>query len=778
MIISIYKDIYTTKDVPYKVDVKTIIQRIRDGASKQKIIAIRQEQDKEKRNELKKSLPAILFSGEFKQRNSDGLIKHSGLMCLDFDGFTSVEEMEDYRAIVQKNKYVYLCFISPSGNGLKAVIKVKDDLTKVTHPKVFSQFQKEFNYNYFDLHNSNVDRVCYESYDPNIFVNENAEIYNPNIIDEGFIFSKKAPIIPINEEFQIIEKIMKFDWSKSYSEGQRNNYIFDLAGMFCEFGVNQSSAERYILSNIVEARFESEAVIAIKSAYRKRDFGTRYFENWNKIDSIKLDLKYGKKKVIEKHSINEEVYNEIKESLDSDDFWVIDEEKIKIIPLKYKIFLETVGGFKKYFPVGSDDPTFVQVDSNIVQVTSTSKIKDYVLKYLENRKEFEVWNYCSKFNNLFSEAFLLFLDTIELKILKDEKDKSFIAYQNGILEISKDSLELKKYIDVDGYIWQDQIIKRDFISSKNLDNPFKKFINNISNNNSEPLESVIGYMLSTYKNKANNKAVILNDEVISDNPEGGTGKGVFVQGLSQIRKVSILDGKTFDEKKSFPYQTVGQDTNILVFDDVVKNFNFESKFSLVTEGITLERKNKDAVKLSVEDSPKVLISTNYAIKGEGNSHDRRRHEVEVAQYYNSQRTPYDEFGHQLFDEWNKEQFIAFDNYMANCIQIYINYGLLTQDAKNIKMRKYIAETAMEFDEWMRDGNFPTNVRLDKKEKYNEFISDYVDFKKFLSQKKFTQWVQKYAKFNGFEYREERTMNIRFFGVFDGKEEVKNDEMPF
>ena len=38
-------------------------------------------------------------------------------------------------------------------------------------------------------------------------------------------------------------------------------------------------------------------------------------------------------------------------------------------------------------------------------------------------------------------------------------------------------------------------------------------------------------MICTYKkNRSNNKAIILNDEVISDNPEGGTGKGVLYKG--------------------------------------------------------------------------------------------------------------------------------------------------------------------------------------------------------------------------------------------------------
>jgi len=263
----------------------------------------------------------------------------------------------------------------------------------------------------------------------------------------------------------------------------------------------------------------------------------------------------------------------------------------------------------------------------------------------------------------------------------------------------------------------------------------------------------------------NNKAIILNDEVITENPEGGTGKGLLIQGLRQIRRVSILDGKTFDDKKSFPYQTVSPETQILVFDDVVKNFNFENKFSLVTEGMTLERKNKDAIKLKVEDSPKMVISTNYAIKGEGNSHDRRRFELEVSQHYGRKVTPYDEFGRQLFDDWDSKEFARFDNYMVRCLQLYLSEGLMPQNAKNIRMRKFIAETSMEFYEWVKDPeNCPTDTRHEKQQYFEKFINEYKDYQKWFTRKRFNIWIQKYCSFVGADFMEGNTNGSRWFAI--------------
>ena len=780
MIVTIFRDLLKSKDVPYHVPLDKAILRIKNGDSIQTINKVREQKNKEDANLIKKSLPCILFNGTFSERNSNSLIKHSGLMIVDFDKFPSAEEMNKQLELLKQNKHFVLLFISPSGNGLKGVVKVSDQLDKITHPKIFSQFQDDFNFEYWDKSNSNVDRVCYESYDPNIYINFDAEIYNPIIKDKGYTVQERSPILPISDEDKIIEKIMAWDWKKDFVEGERNSFVFDLAGAFCEYGISQTSAEGYILNNVVHGDFsDAEVTTTVKSAYKKRVFDSKFFEDYQKMDKVKADLKKGKDAVIKKHSISEEVFNELKENQEHEDFWSIsDKNKISIDLLKYKLFLER-NGFKKFFPEDCQKPTWVKIVSNKVVETSIEKIKDFVLEYLLNRSEIEVWKYCANFQNLFSDKLLLMLDSVDLMMLKDLKDVSYFAFMNGILTVDKNKYKLVDYIDVDGYVWESQIINRDWVSLEEFDNEYQKFISNISNNEPIAIECAIGYLLSTYKNKMNNKAIILNDEVISNNPEGGTGKGVIVQGIKQIRKVSILDGKTFDDKKSFPYQTVTPETQVLVFDDVKKNFDFESKFSIVTEGMTLERKNKDAIKLKVEDSPKMVISTNYAIKGEGNSHDRRRHELEIAQYYGKNLTPYDEFGKQLFDDWDIQEFKKFDNYMIYCLQCFLKNGLIIQNSKNLKLRKFIAESSMEFYEWIDDAdNFKRNERHNKTEYYQRFIDEYQDFKKWLQSKTFNKWVDKYCTYKGYEYKEGNTQGNRWFEIATDSIQESEEPIPF
>lgn len=773
-VISVFKELYGSQDVPYDVPLYKVFERIRVGKSINLINQVRNAPDKKTADKLKSKLPCIIFGGTFKERNGDGLIEHSGLMVVDFDKYPSDDVMFDHLHELKKNNHFVALFISPSGKGIKGVVRIPK-CNKLEHIKYFKEFNKQFEYDYFDKSNCNVDRVCFESYDPDIYINYDAITYEPTLIDEGFDVKDKVPLIPINDESVIIDKIMKFNWSKDFVEGERNSFIFDLAGAFCEYGVSQNTTEAYILNNVVIGDFsETEAKNTIKSAYKKRSFGSKYFENYQQIDRIKTDLKKGKKEVIEKYGIEEDVYNEIKEVSEAEDFWFInDKNKISVNPLKYKFFLER-NGFKKHFPNESDKPQFVSIQSNKVKLTSVSKIKDFVLDYLMERKELDVWNYCANYQNLFSEQFLLMLESIDLIMLSDNRFTSYLAFKNGILEVTKDEVNLVDYIDVNGYIWDSHILDREYIPLDNFENDYKTFINNISGGDPFPIECTIGYLISTYKNRSNNKAVILNDEIISDNPEGGTGKGLFVQGLSQIRNTSIIDGKQFDSKKSFAYQTVSLDTKILVFDDVKKNFDFEDKFSLVTEGMTLERKNKDAIKLNVHDSPKIVMSTNYAIKGEGNSHNRRRHEIEIAQYYGKDLTPDEEFGCQLFDEWDEEHFNRFDNYMVHCLQMYLKSGLVHQNAKNIKLRKFIAETNMDFFEWISDTeNFPINVRNDKSQYFNAFINDNKDYDKWLKRNRFNIWVQKYATYKGLRFEQGNSNGQKWFGLFE--KNVANDD---
>ena len=340
--------------------------------------------------------------------------------------------------------------------------------------------------------------------------------------------------------------------------------------------------------------------------------------------------------------------------------------------------------------------------------------------------------------------------------VRDDENTAYLYYQNCAVKVTANGYETIDYMDIEGFVWEAQKIGRNFAKVDGSNAVFKQFIARIGGGEEDrihSIESTAGYLMHSYKPSGYCPAVIINDEVISDNPEGGTGKGIYMHAVSQIKKNVIIDGKGFSFNKSFAYQRVSADTQLLTFDDVTKNFEFERLFPVITEGVTLEKKNKDEIFIPFKDSPKIVITTNYAIKGTGNSFDRRKWELEFAQHYNKNFTPEDEFGHQLFSGWDDCEWQKFDNYMISNLQLYLSKGLMKSKFKNLRERHFIAATSMDFYEWASDKNNEmtrANTEHTAQNLYDAFTTQYPDYgirgKYTLPQKKFYQWIDQWGEF--------------------------------
>lgn len=749
MVITYFKTIFE-KSTPFYKDVEYAFKRIKEGNSKDLIESIQKESEKVKQTVLKEQLPVIRFAGQFTKNNDDSLTKASGLIILDFDNYDKSSEMLKMRKKLEKDKYSFAVFTSPRGNGLKLLVKIPE-ANQYTYKRYFESLAEYYNDVHFDMKCSNISRACFESYDPNIFINKDSELWTQMSDEKELDHREGSPVLKLDNESEIIKRLMKWFTSKyNVSSGSRNNDIFILASALSDYGVNEYEANR-ICSQYEQKDFsKSEIERTINSAYKKgkANFGMKYFEDNESIDFIKNSIRSGKSlNDIKKKMPNvpEDAYDKIKESSSINDFWEISKNgKITIRNIAYKHWLEN-NGFYKYYPDNSDTFIFVKIENNLVDNTNEFKIKDYILDELMKLGQYNVYNYMAENPKLFKDDRLNIVEAASIGFMEDTQSEAYLYFRNGALKVTADQVQLIDYIDLNGYVWKKHIINHDYNKDIALCD-FSKFIDNISNHNKASFDSIastIGYLLHSHKTSAKNVAVILNDEVISENPNGGTGKGIFINAISKLKRISIIDGKTFSFDKSFPYQTVSADTHIIVFDDVRKNFNFENLFSIVTEGITIEKKNKDAIKLPIDKSPKVLISTNYAVGGDGNSFERRKWDVEFSQHYNKNRTPVDDFGRLLFDEWDEKEWSKFYNFMISCLQYYLKYGLQKTEFKNIRERNFIKITSFEFNEWVKDMSFEYNKRYYKRELYNLFVSDYEDAKKFVTQKRFSMWLDKF-----------------------------------
>lgn len=420
---------------------------------------------------------------------------------------------------------------------------------------------------------------------------------------------------------------------------------------------------------------------------------------------------------------------------------------------------------------------FIKCINNVIREVSIVEIKQFVKCYFIEKEDVLPCGLSSKDllnklmqgnNTYFGKGLLDFLDEFKLNPHKDTKNASFIYYSNGVVKVTKDGKWLIPYNDLEGYVWIDQILDRNvtLFDIKKDRSDFSKFVYYISGKNKDRTErakSIIGYLLHCYKDARITKAVIFTDELLGKSANGGTGKSLLAEGIAKIRIVHEQDGRNFNSKSQFKFQQVSFATEIMSFDDVSKNFEFEKLFSVITNGITIERKNKDSFRIPYEDSPKVLITSNYPVYVDGGESELRRKIIlPFSNTFNKEFKPRDKFKKAFFIAWDESDWNRFDNFILDCIKSYLLNDILEEVNDNHTSSLLIAQTDKDFAYYAENILIPViekqndRYEFDKKVLYIEFLGHSKSKILNIKQRTFTDFLKKMAEILGYSVEERKS----------------------
>jgi len=213
-----------------------IFDLVKNGKWKEEIEQMRfaKQSSKDKMyDELKKRLHSFTSSGTFDgKRSKDSILEYSRIMSLDFDDIP-IEDVNELKVRVKEDKYTFGCFISPSGNGLKVFVKI--DSVQNQHLTAFHQVSEYYNKVLgfeADTNCKDIPRLCYISYDKDLFYNPSSDIFQVSISEIDF--SDK----PISENKISNNKIVK---------GGRNNYLTKVCGRLNRSGVTHEAIKASLL---------------------------------------------------------------------------------------------------------------------------------------------------------------------------------------------------------------------------------------------------------------------------------------------------------------------------------------------------------------------------------------------------------------------------------------------------------------------------------------------------------------------------------------------------
>ena len=283
MVVSIFKNF---NEVVQNQKIIEVLEDIKTGKYKNVITYLRKslaESKMEAYERAKKSLPAFTPSATFKGgRKLEYLTAYTQIVVLDIDKLTK-EQLTNAKALAIQTPYTYAVFISPSGNGLKIFVRVNS--AQENHKEAFLTLQKfyeEFLSLPIDKSGKDATRLCFVSYDTDLYLNENATVYPvistedltpyieqnsevitepPTIASNGFATENFS-----NDYLATYEHCVRFTEKKeSYVNGNRNNFIHLLACNLNRKGVPLPTAMGYILSDY---NFDTkEVATTVNSAY-------------------------------------------------------------------------------------------------------------------------------------------------------------------------------------------------------------------------------------------------------------------------------------------------------------------------------------------------------------------------------------------------------------------------------------------------------------------------------------------------------------------------------
>ena len=373
----------------------------------------------------------------------------------------------------------------------------------------------------------------------------------------------------------------------------------------------------------------------------------------------------------------------------------------------------------------------VQLVGNLAIEVDEFYIKDYichVLSLMPNGKKI-VDAMTQKYDRFFSRRMLTCLRRdANCKPFRDNRSTAYRFYRNGIVKIKSDSCVLISYEDLpeDNFVWASQIIDRDFdpdlVGEFDKDqfvsdltqkpgNHFHKWCQNLCKiqdvddqsawiydpKKFKSLVSGFGYLL--HQNWNEYKCVVLVDaDLQSGEANGRTGKSVVLDdALAAALNSTTIEAdqvKTGDSNK-FLFHNVGRDTQYICLDDACNDFPFNTLFAKITGSFTCEMKYGGIFQFPKNRKPKLGLTTNHPLKGEGSSYIDRQHIVEVGGFYRFHKMELGKDPHTTFhdgwlfdEEWSDTNWKEFDAFCVKALRFYLSEGLLGgKSTSNYKLRK-------------------------------------------------------------------------------------------
>jgi hypothetical protein len=347
---------------------------------------------------------------------------------------------------------------------------------------------------------------------------------------------------------------------------------------------------------------------------------------------------------------------------------------------------------------------FVQVVDGVVSLKDPSELYQYIINLVSSKDvTFDVKDIKITIDRttlktraqkeLRGGVKMLALKKFDYIVLRDTATEIYFHFTNCSMRITTDSICLFTRSSEEGVVWAEQLLPHT-ISEDDLQRPvFADFIMNVADpQNFNSFRSAIGRALHNHNGAEGMRVPWLCDESAKAGKSNGrTGKSLITKAIGRCRKMDDCHGKDFRPDNQFKFQNMTQSTQVYVIDDVKENFDFRTLYNVTSEGMEYERKNRDRVRLTLKETPQLLVTSNHPPQIEqGASTTGRLFILPVKDFYQK----YADNGgvkayhkQTFFDDWDHVEWNRFFWFMAVCAQFYLQEGYVFADQSQIRKNR-------------------------------------------------------------------------------------------
>lgn len=621
----------------------------------------------------------------YSSRKLEDGFDYTYLIHADIDNFkknADYEGLKQLKAKLLKDDRVLMMFESPSHLGLKVFFYYDDfDTFDLAKRKMLQLFKSQYSID-LDEQPLKLNSLCTLGDDKDVYYNPDA--FSISSIELKYGISKRIyntdtyefNIDELNDVIQLVIAKIEGKYG-TFDKGNRNNFIFHFAYESARAGIPIDYVINYFPSS--PDFTDTEIKNTIKSGYKfvneHSEFAkySLYYKKLLNENNKTYDIPQSSSTTTNNTTENKKM--EVKDVIKN----ILDKEKIYTLVKEDGLREDYIDLYKKEGVILQNislDNIITQVNNNAYNVYDKAipKIKD--VKYIQGLA-----------NKLYMDDVLQnTIDKVVYPLDKTNcititKDNIILSKENRYNIIAANILPSKISQMVINMLEKKE--KKDDVADIINNSIYFKFLINAvfdgecTNKEIIALMDVIGYLASGICLKVNNRAIILTDKESVEANTGGSGKSLFGSSFKYFVPTGSVDGRTFDPNNRFKFQNLSGTEKIIILEDVGKHFNLSMLYPSITDFITIEQKNVRSIQIPSDFGYKFLITANTLELSNDASDLRRRLIIEFSNHYNKNYTPRDEFGIDLFTQFDEKQWAYYYHFLITCIFSFLNSQLST-----------------------------------------------------------------------------------------------------